>query len=588
MSDATVMAKGWMQFAGGVLLVAVLYWAQPVVVPVVLAILFTFVLAPVVSTLQRWIGRVGAVVLVVALTFGVLGLAGWAVGQQMTSIVQELPSYRANIRQKIRDVRAVASGGSVDTIKDAVADIQQELDDSPRGTTAAPLVVQSSEVAGLWGFPTAVGPWLEPLANTALVVVLVIFMLLEWQDLRNRVIKLLGYGTLAVTTRAFDEAGSRVSRYLFRQSLLNSLYGLAVGGSLFAIGVPYAVLWGFLAAVMRFVPLIGPWIAALCAVLVSLGAFDGWLRPFGVALLFGGLELVTNMLLEPLFYAGAAGISQVGLLVAIAFWTWLWGGVGLLVATPLTVCLVVMGKHVPGLEFLATLMADDPELESHVTYYQRLIAGDQAEAAEIIERQVLSGGADGVYDEILLPALSYAERDRVEGRISLAEEMDVIALTSKLLADLAEDVAAAPSAAEQAVPPRATILGCPLVGDGDAVALQMLARILPDSIALQIAASGMMSSDIIALVRREGYRIICIADLPPSPPTKSRYLVKRLRAALPEVKVIVGRWSPTTLGDESDEALRSAGATVVTSTLLETRRTLLEWLPQGAPQAAIA
>lgn len=582
------MAKGWRQFAGGALVVAVLYWAQPVVVPVVLAILFTFVLAPVVITLQRFLGRVGAVVLVVALAFGALGLSGWAVGQQMTSIVDELPSYRANIRQKIRDVRAVGRGGSVDTIKDAVADIQHELDDSPRGTTAPPMVVQSSEATGLLGFPTVLGPWLEPLANAGLVVVLVIFMLLEWQDLRNRVIKLFGYGTLAVTTRAFDEAGSRVSRYLFRQSLLNSIYGLAVGGSLFAIGVPYAVLWGFLAAVLRFVPLVGPWIAALCAMLVSLGAFDGWLRPLAVALVFGGLELVTNMLLEPLFYAGAAGISQVGLLVAIAFWTWLWGAVGLLVATPLTVCLVVMGKHVPGLEFLSTLMAEDPELESDVTYYQRLIAGDQAEAAEIVERHVEGGGAESVYDEIMLPALNYAERDRVEGRISVDEEIEVIALTAKLLADQTEDDTTPPAVGDESVAPRSIILGCPLVGDGDAVALRMLARLLPESIELKIVAPGMMSSDLIALARREGLRVVCIADLPPSPSTKSRYLVKRLRAALPEVKVVVGRWSPTTLADENDEALRAAGATVVTNTLLEARRTVCEWLPQAMLPSAVA
>lgn len=587
MTESTVTPKGWRQFAGGVLVVGVLYWAQTVVVPVVLAILFTFVLAPVVFTLQRFLGRVGAVVVVVALTCGAVGLAGWAVGQQMTSIVQELPSYRANLRQKIRDVRAVASGGSVDTIKDAVADIKHELD-GPRGTTAAPLVVQSSEVAGLWSFPTAVGPWLEPLANAGLVVILVIFMLLEWQDLRNRIIKLFGYGTLAVTTRAFDEAGSRVSRYLFRQSLLNFLYGLAVGGSLFAIGVPYAVLWGFLAAVLRFVPLIGPWIAALCAMLVSLGAFNGWLRPLSVALVFGGLELVTNMLLEPLFYAGAAGISQVGLLVAIAFWTWLWGGVGLLVATPLTVCLVVLGKHVPGLEFLSTLMAEDPALESDVTYYQRLIAGDQAEAAEIIERHVDSDGVASVYDAIMLPALNYAERDRVEGRISVEEEMDVIALTSKLLTDLAEDGAEAPAAAEQPAAPRSTILGCPLAGDGDAIALRMLGTILPRSIELKVVAPGMMSSDIIAVVRRDGLRVVCIADLPPSPSTKSRYLVKRLRAALPDVKVVVGRWGPPALADASDDALKVAGATVVTSSLLETLRVVFEWLPQDVPQAVVA
>ena len=569
------LPKGWMHFAGGVLLVAVLYWAQSVIVPVVLAVLLTFVLAPVVFKLQWVLGRVGSVLVVVILTFSALGLAGWAVTQQMTSIVQQLPTYRLNIRNKIKDIRNVGKGGSVETIKDAVADIQHEFDSGQPGTAAAPLVVQSSQVAGLWGFPTVVGPLLEPLATAGLVVVLVIFMLLERQELRNRVIKLFGYGTLAATTRAFDEAGSRVSRYLFRQSLLNVIYGIAVGFSLYLIGVPYAVLWAFLSAVFRFVPLVGPWIAALCALLVSLGVFDGWLRPLSVGLVFVVLELVTSTVLEPLFYAGAAGISQVGLLVALAFWTWLWGGIGLLVATPLTVCLVVMGKHVPGLEFLSTLMAEDPDFENDVTYYQRLLAGDQAEAAEIVEHHIANGDPETVFDAIMLPALNYAQLDRVEGRVSIEEEAALVSLTDKLLADLSEARTRSLEAGDSR--PAFAVLGCPIEGEADSVALKMLARILPAPLELRITAAAMMSLDIIALVREQGYRVICIADLPPSPSKKSRYLVKRVRAALPEVKVIVGRWSTERFADEGDKALLAAGVDAVTTTLLETRDTLVKW-----------
>jgi predicted PurR-regulated permease PerM len=508
----------------------------------------------------------------------------------MTSIVQELPGYRENIRQKIKDIREVGRGGSVETIQDTMADIQQELEAGQPGTTAAPLIVQSSEVAGLWGFPTAVGPWLEPLATAGLVVVLVIFMLLERQELRNRTIKLFGYGKLAVTTRAFDEAGSRVSRYLFRQSLLNLIYGVAVSISLFLIGVPYALLWGFLSAALRYVPLVGPWIAALCAFFVSLGAFDGWLRPLSVGVVFIALELVTNIVLEPLFYAGAAGISQVGLLVAIAFWTWLWGGVGLLVATPLTVCLVVMGKHVPGLEFLSTLMAEDAELESDVTYYQRLLADDQGEAAEIIDHHLANGEGETVYDEIMLPALNYAERDRIEGRLSVEEEAALVRATERLLADLGEVRGRALAEESEATGPSFAVLGCPIEGAADAVALGMLAHILPAPVELRITVGAMMSSDIIALVREEGFRVICIADLPPSTATKSRYLVKRLRVALPEVRIIVGRWGPEKFADEGDKALLSAGVDVVTTSLLETREVLAQWQPALSlmPQPEVA
>lgn len=567
------VSEAWLNFAGGVLVVAVLYWAQPVVVPLVLAVLITFVLTPVVAPLQRALGRVAAVLLVVVATFSALGVAGWAVTRQMSSIVQELPQYRTNIRQKVRDIRAAGSGGSVATLQDTVADIQQEIDKSQPGTTAAPVVVQSSQVAGLWGFPTAVGPWLEPLANAGLVVVLVIFMLLERQELRNRLIKLFGYGRLAVTTKAFDEAGTRVSRYLLRQSLLNLIYGGAVGISLYAIGVPYVALWASLAAALRFIPYVGPWIAALAPMAVGLAVFDGWSRPLAVGAVFIVLELIANVVLEPLFYAGAAGISELGLLVAVAFWTWLWGPIGLLIATPLTVCLVVMGKYVPGLEFLSTLIGAEPALENDVTYYQRLLAGDQSEAAEILSRYVDQHDADTVYDALVLRALTYAERDRLEGRLSSEDETALINRTSDLMSDLDADRSQAESESAGATP--ITILGCPAEGAADAMALQMLARILPPSIKMNIASPALLSFDLIELVKTNGYGVVCIADLPPSAPSKSRYLAKRLRAALPELKIVIGRWGPELFDDDAADVLRAAGADAVATQLVSTREAVL-------------
>jgi len=317
-----------------------------------------------VTRLQRRIGRVPAVCLVVAVVFGGLTTATWVLSRELTALVAELPAYRANIRQKAQDVRRASRGGSVDEVQKTLTDIKKEFqeDQGTRGSTAAPLVVTSDQQASLWGFPSWLGPAMGPLATGGLVITMVIFMLLEREDLRGRIISVVGHGHLAVTTRAFEEAGARVSRQLLMQALVNAIYGAGVGVGLWLIGVPYFVLWGALAAALRFIPYVGSLIAAAAPLAVALAALPGWTRPIYVAVLFVGLELVTNLVLETVLYAGAAGVSQVALLVSVAFWTWLWGPMGLLLATPLTVCVVVLGKYVSGLEFLATLMSDRPTM----------------------------------------------------------------------------------------------------------------------------------------------------------------------------------------------------------------------------------
>ena len=440
--DATSKTmKPWVTFAGCVLVVVVLYWAQAVLVPFAVAILLTFVLTPPVTWLQRWVGRVPAVLAVVTLVFAVLGLAGWGLARQMDHLADDLPRYRTNILEKIADVRGAGKGGSVEKLQETIEDIKTDLgrSDAPKGTVARPVVVTSEQVTGFAGFA-----WLAPivgqLGTAAFVLAMVIFMLLERRDLRDRLIGLVGHGQLAITTKAFDEAGTRVSRQLLMQSLVNLVYGIAVGIGLHFLGVPYALVWAALGAALRFIPYIGPVLGAGAPILVSLAALPGWAGPFWVVGLFVVLELFTNLVLETVLYAGAAGVSQVALLASVAFWTWLWGPLGLLMATPLTVCLVVLGKHVPGLEFVGTLMADTPALAPEHGYYQRLLARDQAEAADLIERHIKTEPHRSVYDALLLPALNYAERDRLEQRLSVEEETAVIDATRELLSDAAESI----------------------------------------------------------------------------------------------------------------------------------------------------
>jgi predicted PurR-regulated permease PerM len=584
MDDISRTLKPWVTFAGCVLVVVVLYWAQAVLVPIALAILLTFVLTPPVTSLQRWIGRIPAVLAIVTLVFTVLGLAGWGLARQMDHLAEDLPRYRVNILAKIADVRGAGKGGSVEKLQETIEDIRTDLgkSDVRTGTRSRPVVVTSAPVSGFSSF-TWFGPIVGPLGTASLVLVLVVFMLLERRDLRDRLLGLFGHGRLAVTTKAFDEAGTRVSRQLLMQSLVNLIYGIAAGAGLYLLGVPYALVWAALAAALRFIPYVGPVLGAGAPILVSLAALQGWTRPLEVVGLFLGLELVTNFVLETVLYAGAAGVSQVALLVSLAFWTWLWGPFGLLMATPLTVCLVVLGKHVPGLEFVGMLMADTPALAPEYGYYQRLLARDQTEAADLIERHIKTEAARSVYDALLLPALNYAERDRLEARLSVDEETAIVDATRELLSDAAEAIrrVTPPPPAPPDDPPLSEprkplrVLGLAINGVADELALGMLVHLVDDlPIAVDITAARMQASELVSLVKEREFSVVCFADLPPSPPSKTRYLVKRLRAALPEVRIIVGRWAPPALADESTQVLRETGANHVGVTLLETREYL--------------
>ena len=478
-----------MTFAGCVLVVSVLYWAQAVLVPVALAILLTFVLTPPVTWLERWIGRVPAVLVVVTLVFSVLGLSGWGLTRQLGHLAADLPGYRANIRTKIADVRGAGKGGAVEQLQDTFEDIKGDLGASglQKGTISRPVVVAPEAASAFAGF-SWLGPMVGPLSTAGLVVALVMFMLLERRDLRDRLIGLLGHGRLASTTKAFDEAGSRVSRQLLMQSLVNLVYGVGVGIGLYFLGVPYPFVWAALGAALRFIPYVGPVLGAGAPILVSLAALEGWRGPLTVVALFLVLELFTNLVLETVLYAGAAGVSQVALLVSVAFWTWLWGPLGLLLATPLTVCLVVLGKHVPGLSFVGMLMADTPALAPEYNYYQRLLARDQSEASDLVERHIKANPPSSVYDALLLPALNYAERDRIEGRLSATEETAVIDATRELIVDAADSIRSlsseslSPSVDGNLPGPREPlrVLGYAANGVADEIALTMMSHLVQD------------------------------------------------------------------------------------------------------------
>src|SRR5215475_1006196 len=424
-----------------ILIIASLYWAQAVLLPIAVSILLTFLLTPVADSVERvGLGRVVSVILIVILAFSFLGAVGWIVTRQLTIVANDLPTYRQNIITKIADIRGVSKGGALEKVQKTAEEIKKELEKKEGLAQVQPkpreVVVQGEQSSTFWPVPLDIAPMLERLASGALAITLLIFMLLQREDLRNRLIRLIGFGRLTVTTKALEEASQRISRYLLMQSIINTSFGISVGIALYFIGLPYAPLWGFLAAVLRFIPYVGTWVAVIMPSVLSLIVFQGWLWPALVIAVFVVLELVNNMILEPLLYGESAGVSEVGLLVAVAFWTWLWGPVGLILATPLTVCVVVLSKYVPQLEFISVLMSDEPVMESNVSYYQRLLAGDQDEAAEIVEEHLKDHPLAETYDNVLVPALNYARRDRAFGRLAENDQQFIYRATREIIEDL--------------------------------------------------------------------------------------------------------------------------------------------------------
>ena len=574
-----------------VLIIASLYWAQAILIPVALAILLTFLLSPVAGALERIaFGRLPSVILIVVLTFSLLGGIGWIVTLQFGSLANELPIYRKNIRQKISDIREAGKGGALEKVQKTAEDVKEEFQkkDGPPRVQAKPreVVVQAEESSTFWPIPLAVGPMVERFAGAGLVIVLVIFMLIQREDLRNRLIRLVGYGRLTVTTRALEEAGQRISRYLLMQTIINSSFGLAVGLALYLIGVPYAVLWGFLAAILRFIPYVGPFVAATMPSALSLAVFEGWLWPIVVVGLFLALELLNNMVLEPLLYGESAGVTGVGLLVAVAFWTWLWGPIGLVLATPLTVCVVVLGKYVPRMDFIGVLISDQPAMESNISYYQRLLAMDQAEAAEIVEEHLKTHPAAQIYDDVLVPALNYVRRDRELGRLTEDIEQFVFRATREILDDLnslktqssskvsESSKAVTTDGSSPVILPKVPILGCPAHDEADELALLMFRQLLDGTkYEVEIMSDAILTAEVVALIGEKNPAMICIAAVPPGGLSQTRYLCKRLRARLPNLKIAVGRWG---MGNEDRNSILLAGADRVGTTMLETREQMIQ------------
>jgi predicted PurR-regulated permease PerM len=578
-----------------VLVVVALYFGKPVLMPVALATLFTFLLSPVVSALCRTgLRQSFSVLVVVVLGFSILGAMLWGFGTQMTALVADLPDYKQNIREKVVDLRKAGSGSSLEKIRQTWRELRGEIRELERAQTnpapsveneaaatnatpresaperePVPVVVRGQSNQTLWTIPTALGPLAEVAATAALVVILVIFMLLRGRELRDRIIILFGQNRIPTTTRALDEAAERISRYLLMQTIVNGAYGFTVGTALYFLGLPYALMWGFMAALLRFIPYVGPWFGAAMPILLSLAVFPGWLHPLLVLGIILVLELFSNMLMEPMLYGPSVGISEVALIVAIAFWTWIWGSIGLVLATPLTVCLIVLGKHVPSLAFLPLLMGDEPVMTPRMRFYQRLLAMDEGEANEIAKKFQAKHELIEFHDDLLLPALLSAKRDYKSQDLS-DEHLDFIVETAEKLINKAAASAPAP---EQSP---AVILGIPVEDSIDELILRMLGQVLPASVQLRAVSCQRLPGELMDEIEQDPPAVVCIGTTVSGGTGEMRYLAKRLRLKFPAVTVILGRWG-LAQSKRKQELEATTGVSEVATNLTEARNFLVQF-----------
>jgi predicted PurR-regulated permease PerM len=555
--------------------VAALSFAAEVFKPLALAVLLSFALAPFARRLERGgLPRPIAVVFTVILTLALLAGAGYIVGKQLATLATRLPDYQQNVAKKLHALQPKGTG-PLARAGQFIADLEAQIGESKWNPNVLNVNVVS-EPTYRTRLVAAVGPYLEFLSLATFVLVLVFFMLLNREDLRDRVTRLFGRRSVTLTTRTMNEAGSRISRYLGMFVLFNSAYGLVIGVGLRLIGVPFSTLWGFLAGALKFIPYVGPAAAFALPFVFSFAMAPGWAQPLEVLALFCVIEILANSFLEPMIYGRTTGLSSLGLLVAAMFWTWLWGLLGLLLSTPLTVCLAVLGKYVPSLRAFSTLLGDEAELPGDVRFYQRLLTHDLDGAIELIDcaQQQQSLSRVEIFDQILVPTLSQAGRDVAHAEIDDHELRFIWRVMRDIIDDEAGSLPADASAAHDSPPATDSlrVLGIAVNGGGDDLVLRILELLLAaDQIELE-RVSDVESPLILAeSVVADPPALIILSHLPPTGLTIARYLLRRLRSRLPDLPIVVGRWTERGEHGTGGEKLVAAGATAVVTSLAEGR-----------------
>jgi predicted PurR-regulated permease PerM len=548
-----------------VVVVGVLKVAEDVFVPLALALLLTFMLAPLVEVLHRVrINRTLGVIVSLAIALTLIAGLGDLVINQVSDLAHSLPNYQSELRHRIVELRGVLRIGDSETtraVEQLTRELQRVAPPEPKTPGVSRVQVVQTPATALETLGDVVVPLLRPLGTAFVVIVLVAFLLMRLHDLRERVIRVLGARNLFLTTEALDDAGQRISRYLLMQILINGWTGSCVTAGLWYLGVPNAALWGVLTLLLRFIPYVGVWAAAAMPIILSVAAFDDWTRPLGVVGVFAALELFNYVVLEPWLYGSRTGLSPVALLLAAAFWTWVWGFAGLFLAVPLTVCVVVMGKYIPPLNFLYVLLGDQPVLEPHQRLYQRLLRSGRDQADSLLEEVLRSNTMLEVCDSLIVPTVQLVESDFDRGALTPSRRKTVLQHVS----DWAEERLDAQRARSRrrgfAANPLASVICIPADDKADDITAKLLAAaLLENGIEAWVAGVDTLDRELNALRAEGGPRAAVVSALPPNAVAPARTVCKQVHEIATGVPVFVGLWQDHADLQRARERLESAGA----------------------------
>jgi predicted PurR-regulated permease PerM len=613
----------------GVVIVSALYFGREVLVPIALALLMSFVLAPLVRILQGWrIPRTFAVIVVVLAAFAGIFSLGATMISQVNQLANDLPGYQATLRDKIQSLRGAAAGtGTLERASEVLQNLSSELDKPKLNGSALgpqsgpgvgrpadrpiPVEVKQPDPGALQTLAALITPLIHPLATTGIVVIFVIFILMQNQDLRNRLIRLAGSSDLQRTTAALDDAGQRLSRLFLTQLALNAAYGVVVGTGLWLIGVPSAPLWGMLAMILRFVPYIGAVISAIFPLILAAAVGPSWSMVMWTGGLFLILEPLVGHVIEPLLFSHSTGLSPVAVIASATFWTWLWGPVGLIVATPLTICLVVLGRHVDRLAFLDVMFGDQPPLSPPELVYQRMLARDPVEAAEQASKFLKDKPLVAYYDDVLIEGLKLAQADAERGLLDEERMSRVRNAVAEIVDDLgAHEDRAEPEALHdgdaaaqtplaklhkaEAMAGQSTLTlpehwrtGKPVLcipGLGlldEAVALMVAQLVEREGIGARAEQADALSMSRIFSLDTNGVALVCLCYVANATSAQIRYAVRRLRRKAPKACILVSLAGAADNVD--DKTFREfANVTCVKQSLAGTVLRILEESSTGA------
>jgi predicted PurR-regulated permease PerM len=559
-----------------VVIVGTLYWFRDMFIPLALAVLLTFLLAPVATRLERLgAGRVIAAVCAVTLAIFVVGCVGYTFTGQLADLANRLPQYRATISKKLETIRHPEFG----PFSRATATISGLLDEMEGRTAsvaplpASPRPAPPAQPANTFEFVrTLLGQAISMLGTGAVVFVCVLFFLIDRNDIRDRLISLTGRQRFHTTTRALNDAGERVSSYLLMQLVVNVTYGIPIALGLFLIGVPNAGFWGLLCTILRFVPYLGPILGAAFPIVLSFAVFEGWTQPLLTLGLFLLMEIISNNLIEPWLYASSTGLSKTAIILAAIFWAWLWGGIGLLLATPLTVCLAVMGKYIPQMAFLDFLLGTRSAMAPSDQFYQRLLAFREDEATTVAREFLKEHSLVELCDLLLVPALIQIKAGLNEGILDDRHLQFACDTIDEFMIEQTAEIQP-PEGTRNGIGP---IVFVPASGITDETIVRMMSGMLEaEGFLCETLSSQSLAGEIITDMSDRACAQICISASPPLAQRKARYLLKRLTGALPNVPAVTAIWGAS---QDRVERLRAVTSSVVvtsvSSALAETKQNL--------------